>query len=156
MVQSFVILPPLFSGRIDGVTTDDLDLGATLRSGQAFRWTSSETGQWSGAVGARIVRLQQESSGAIIWNASGADQTEAQTAVQLFLRLDDADLPALARQWCEKRRTVRPRMGCTAGRTDCAPRPRRVFFFLFCAPPLPRLRGLAGCSAQFPPAGVRR
>ncbi len=143
MVQSVVILPPLFSGRIDDVTLDDLDLGATLRSGQAFRWTASETGQWSGAVGTRIVLLQQEPDGAILWNASGASETEAHNAITSFLRLGEVDLPALARAWCDDELFARAwaaQPGVRIVRQD----PDECFFSFLCASvaPIARISGM--------------
>lgn len=85
------------SGTISGLRIEDLDLDATLSSGQVFRWIRDPDGIWRGMVGARRVRLQQAEDGAAVyWEADGPD---AETAVRYFLRLDDLDLPALAEEW---------------------------------------------------------
>jgi N-glycosylase/DNA lyase len=76
---------------------EDLDLDATLSSGQVFRWTRDSDSIWQGMVGARRMRLQQSDDGATIyWQADGAD---AEAAVRSFLRLEDLDLPAYAEVW---------------------------------------------------------
>ncbi len=86
-------------GTFAGLTTDDIDLAATLGSGQAFRWTRvpGSDSALVGTVGRRRVRLAQEPDGTVTWQADGPD---AEAALRSYLRLDDADLPALARAWC--------------------------------------------------------
>lgn len=87
------------TGRIGGLSREDLDLSATLRSGQTFRWTQDGDGAWYGVIdGRRRVRLWQDpEDDSLTWEADGPD---AGAAVRSFLRLDDADLPALAARWC--------------------------------------------------------
>jgi N-glycosylase/DNA lyase len=85
------------SGRISGLHEEDLDLDATLSSGQVFRWTRDAHGVWSGMVGERFLRLQQSADDAsLYWETSGPD---AEAVVRSFLRLDDVDLPVLAEEW---------------------------------------------------------
>jgi N-glycosylase/DNA lyase len=87
----------LDSGRITGLRDGDLDLAATLSSGQVFRWGRDADGAYWGTVGARRLRLaQSEDGGTIHWEADGPD---AEAAVRSFLRLGEVDLPALAETW---------------------------------------------------------
>jgi N-glycosylase/DNA lyase len=93
MVQSETVE----QGRITGLRQEDLDLAATLSSGQAFRWVRDADGAWRGTVAARRVRLLSGETGdSLYWEADGPD---AGAFVRSFLRLDDADLPALAEEW---------------------------------------------------------
>jgi N-glycosylase/DNA lyase len=85
------------SGKITGLRTEDLDLDATLSSGQVFRWKRDLEGVWRGMVGARRMRLQQSEDGATLyWEADGPD---GESAVRSFLRLEDIDLPTMAEGW---------------------------------------------------------
>lgn len=78
----------------------ELDLAATLSSGQVFRWTQDESGAWRGMVGARRMRLWQTHDGQNLWwEADGETAGDAQAAVNSFLRLDDANLIRLAAEW---------------------------------------------------------
>src|SRR5262245_40617016 len=90
----------LESGRITGLRDGELDLAATLRSGQVFRWVQDADGAVRGTVGTRRMRLgQSEEGGTLCWEANGPG---AAAVVRSFLRLDDADLPALAEAWCRE------------------------------------------------------
>jgi N-glycosylase/DNA lyase len=85
------------SGKITGLRTEDLDLDATLSSGQVFRWNRDAEGVWRGMVGTRRMRLQQSEDGATLyWEADGP---VGESPVRSFLRLDDVDLPAMAEDW---------------------------------------------------------
>lgn len=85
------------SGRIAGLRREDLDLAATLASGQVFRWDRNADDAWTGMIGRRRARLAQAADGAIFWEADGPN---GESALRDFLRLDDADLPSLAEDWC--------------------------------------------------------
>lgn len=85
------------SGRIVGLRHEDLDLRATLRSGQTFRWTPGEDGSWTGTIRDQRVWLRQsEGDGSLDWAADGPG---GEAVIRDFLRLADVDLPALAADW---------------------------------------------------------
>ena len=84
------------SGRIAAEAPDELDLAATLRSGQVFRWRVDPDGAWRGTIGRRRVRLAQDADGALLYQADGPD---AHGAIRQFLRLDDLLLAPTARRW---------------------------------------------------------
>ncbi|WP_309722051.1 DNA glycosylase [Armatimonas sp.] len=71
----------------------ELDLLATLFSGQMFRWQLDEEGWCVGAVGEHTLRLRQQES---IVELAGVDEF----FVRSFLRLDDLSLTEQARRWC--------------------------------------------------------
>ncbi|MFM7322801.1 MAG: DNA glycosylase [Armatimonadota bacterium] len=84
-------------GLLRGLRPDDLDLDATLASGQVFRWRRETDGSWYGMVGERRLVLQGDrNAGTLRWQADGADP---EAAVRRFLRLDDLDLPAMVAGW---------------------------------------------------------
>jgi N-glycosylase/DNA lyase len=64
-----------------------------------FRWTRDSDGAYCGVVGARRLRLAQSADGTILYFE--ADGPDAGAAVRRLLRLDDVDLPQLAKQWSE-------------------------------------------------------
>ena len=72
------------SGHIARLGFEDLDLAATLASGQVFRWVRDREGAWAGAVGRRRMRLSQGADGDLWWEADGPN---ARQAVCSFLRL---------------------------------------------------------------------
>ena len=131
---------PRHAGRITGITLADLDLGATLRSGQVFRWKQNEHGQWRGAVGPRLMRLEQTQTGDVLWETDGADFADAENTTRSFLRIDDADLPALAREWCLSdalfARAWEAQKGVRILRQD----PDECFFSFLCASVAPIMR----------------
>ncbi len=140
-------------GRIDGLRSDDLDLAATLVSGQAFRWTRGADGFWRGMVGATRVALRQREPGDPLEFATDAtgdagdgggagDAGEnGERFVRRFLRLDDFDLPAHATEWASRDALFadawRQRPGVRILRQD----PEECFFAFLCASvaPIPRI-----------------
>lgn len=62
------------------IPVSDYDLGATLNSGQAFRWTPDGSG-WAGVIGSRWVRLEHFRSRELL-HVSGAGIIRAQTNVR--------------------------------------------------------------------------
>lgn len=84
------------SGLLSGLRPGDLDLDATLSSGQVFRWRRDPDGAWRGTLGRRRVLLRAEGATELRYEADGPDP---ESAVRRFLRLDDLDLPAAARLW---------------------------------------------------------
>ena len=127
-------------GRIDGLRPDDLDLAATLVSGQAFRWKRDGEGFWRGMVGAVRVSLRQEEPGDPLEFATDA-VGDREDFVRRFLRLDDFDLPAHAQEWVSRDALFadawRQRPGVRILRQD----PEECFFAFLCASvaPIPRI-----------------
>jgi N-glycosylase/DNA lyase len=71
----------------------ELELTATLFSGQMFRWRCDDAGWLIGCVGPHCLRLQQ--SGETLYFAP-----QDEPLVRTFLRLDDLSLTEQARRWC--------------------------------------------------------
>ena len=148
----------MFNGTIDNLRDGDLDLSATLWSGQVFRWTPDASGVWSGMVGARAMRLSQSADGQTLrWEASGTDTEDARKAVRSFLRLDDADLPALAKEWCRKDSLFAESWAARPGVRILRQDPDECFFSFLCASvaPITRIAGMlravaSECSEPLP------
>ena len=75
------------------VNPQELDLTATLFSGQMFRWQLDEQGWCRGSVGRHTLRLRQQEHDV---EYSGTDEA----FVRSFLRLDDLSLTEQAHRWC--------------------------------------------------------
>lgn len=135
------------SGRIAGLRPDDLDLGATLRSGQVFRWTRDADGAWAGTIGARRVRLGQENDATLFWQADGPD---AETMIRDFLRLDDLDLPAQGEFWSAADPLFADAWARQPGIRVLRQHPHECFFSFLCASvaPIVRIRGMLQAVAQ--------
>ncbi len=152
---------PRETGTISGLTRGDLDLSATLRSGQAFRWTGvpSDNGAdvWAGvAPGGRRARLWQvfepdaagdeTDAGTLHFEADGPN---AETAIRRFLRIGEADLPALARDWRTGDAAFRDAWTRQPGVRILRQDPDECFFSFLCASVAPiarisaMLRGVA-------------
>lgn len=151
---------PTETGTIEGLTRGDLDLSATLRSGQAFRWTrvpgdaadgadkGAAVDVWAGVLpGARRARVWQ----AFADDASGndadrgtvhfeADGPNAEGAVRRFLRIGEADLPALAREWKSGDAAFAEAWGKQPGVRILRQDPNECFFSFLCASVAPIAR----------------
>ncbi|GAB4456980.1 MAG: DNA-3-methyladenine glycosylase [Armatimonadaceae bacterium] len=130
-----------WSGQIAGLTVAELDLAATLSSGQVFRWGRDGEGLWRGTVGERPVRLMQSTDYSTLWwEAAGSSAEEAGAAVRSFLRLDDADLAGLAQEWVQRdalfARAWQQNPGVRLLRQD----PDECFFSFLCASVAPIAR----------------
>lgn len=140
------------SGTIDGLRDGDLDLAATLWSGQVFRWVRDTDGVWwSGTVGSRATRLSQSADGSTIyWEASGSDHDDAKRAVRSFLRLDDADLPALAKRWCKRDSLFAEAWAARPGVRILRQDAHECFFSFLCASvaPITRIAGMLRAVAS--------
>ena len=141
------------TGKIIGLRPGDLDLAATLNSGQMFRWTRDADGAWRGMVGARRLRLSQSADTAesvtVYWEAEGDD---SESAVRSFLRLDDADLPALAGKWSANDLSFAEAWAARPGIRILRQDPEECFFAFLCASvaPIARIRGmLTAVAAEY-------
>lgn len=135
------------SGRFPDVEPGDLDLSATLRSGQVFRWTQTPDGTWTGAIGGRRARLRQEENGAVGWEADGPNAVDA---VRRFLRLDDVDLPAQAAGWCAADPYFAVAWARQPGVRVLRQDPAECFFSFLCASvaPIPRISRMLRAVAE--------
>ncbi len=138
-------------GRVHGLRREDLDLAATLRSGQVFRWTQDSDGAWAGTIGTRRARFLQEDDGSLFWEADGPD---GERAIWEFLRLKDADLPALAERWCAADEHFAEAWAQQPGIRVLRQDPAECFFSFLCASVAPirrissMLRAVAGAYGE--------
>lgn len=136
-------------GAFGGLTTSDLDLAATLSSGQAFRWTRvpGDSSAFAGTIGRRRARLAQTPNGTVTWQADGPD---AQAALRDYLRLGDADLPALAKAWCAADAHFADAWARQPGVRVLRQDPAECFFSFLCASvaPIARISGMLRAVAQ--------
>jgi N-glycosylase/DNA lyase len=139
------------SGRIHGLRAEDLDLGATLQSGQVFRWARDTEGSWRGTVGNRRMRLAQSVPGdTLYWEADGADATKAEQVVRAFLRLEDIDLSASAEEWCRADPLFAEAWAGCPGVRILRQDPEECFFSFLCASvaPVARISRMVSAVAE--------
>ncbi|MDX1931325.1 MAG: DNA glycosylase [Capsulimonadales bacterium] len=130
------------NGVITGLREGDLDLAATLNSGQMFRWWRDADGAFVGTVGRRRLRLSQSDDGGRVHYA--ADGPEADAFVRSFLRLDDIDLPAHAERWCRADSLFAEAWAAQPGVRIVRQDPEECFFSFLCASvaPIRRISGM--------------
>ena len=142
------------SGTLTGLTFDDIDLSATLSSGQVFRFTQdiNSTQQWRGVIeNTHLITLEQHpETAAILWEGDGDDCDEA--AVRRFLRLDDLDLPALAQEWTKRDPYFAEAWGTQPGVRLLRQDPHECFFSFLCASVAP-IKRISGMVCSMAPAG---
>ena len=139
------------SGKIVGLRPEDLDLAATLQSGQVFRWVRDTDGAWRGTVGKHRMRLAQSANGeALFWEADGDDRSAAERAVRAFLRLDDIDLPASAEAWCGADPLFAEAWAGCPGVRILRQDPEECFFSFLCASvaPVARISRMVSAAAE--------
>lgn len=132
------------SGVLRGVPRAELDLSATLRSGQVFRWRfDAGDAAWHGVIeGEYRATLSQGDGDIVFYELAGTLETvaEAETAVRRFLRLDDFCLAEAAETWSRtdphfaEAWTAQP--GVRVLRQD----PQECFFGFLCASVAPIAR----------------
>nr|WP_309688195.1 DNA glycosylase [Armatimonas sp.] len=117
------------------INPNELDLEATLFSGQLFRWQRSEAGWLNGTVGALSLQLRQQEN---TLEFSGA--TEA--FVRSFLRLDDFALAQQAQRWCASDPLFATAWNRQPGLRLLRQEPHECFFSFLCASvaPIARIR----------------
>lgn len=128
-----------------GLRREDLDLPATLNGGQAFRWRKDTEGAWRGMAGRRRMRLLDNESGeTLYWEADGSDRADAEKFVRSYLRLDDADLPALAENWSQADPLFAEAWAQHPGIRVLRQDPEKCFFSFLCASvaPIARIAGM--------------
>ena len=139
----------MHNGTITGLRPGDLDLAATLNSGQMFRWTRDADGAWRGMVGANRLRLMQsEDLSSVFWETDSDDAA----MVRSFLRLDDTDLPALAAQWSANDPSFAEAWAARPGVRILRQHSEECFFAFLCASvaPIARIRGmLTAVAAEY-------
>ncbi|MBC8102056.1 MAG: hypothetical protein H7Z41_05650 [Cytophagales bacterium] len=139
------------SGRITGLRREELDLSATLRSGQVFRWSQTPDGVWHGVTQNRhVTRLQQsDADDSIYWEIHGS---EGEVAVRSFLRLGpgEPDLAPLAETWCRADPLFADAWDRTPGVRVLRQDPDECFFAFLCASvaPIARIGGMLRAIAE--------
>ena len=113
----------------------ELDLEATLFSGQLFRWQRSDAGWLNGTVGKQPLQLRQQENAL---EFSGA--TEA--FIRSFLRLDDLPLAQQAKWWCANDPLFATAWNRQPGLRLLRQEPHECFFSFLCASvaPIARIR----------------
>ena len=67
-----------------------LDLGLTLKAGQAFRWQSDADGWWVGVISGQLVRIrQQEGDGDLEFECAPGPEGSVGELLHRYFRLDD-------------------------------------------------------------------
>lgn len=133
------------SGHITGLRRKDLDLSATLRSGQVFRWNEDTDHLWHGVLENRFaVRLRQsDEDGSLWWEA---DTPNAEPAVRSFLRLGpgEPDLAALGETWSAADTLFAEAWAKNPGIRVLRQHPEECFFAFLCASvaPIARISGM--------------
>lgn len=139
------------SGHITGLRREDIDLTATLRSGQVFRWTRDENHLWHGILENRFaVRLQQSDNDDSLWWE--ADAPDAESAVRAFLRLGpgEPDFATLGESWCHADPLFAEAWNRNPGIRVLRQHPEECFFAFLCASvaPIARISGMLRAVAR--------
>lgn len=124
------------SGTLPCSAPEELDLDATLRSGQVFRWRQEASGTWRGYTGERLLTLRID-KGLLHWSGTSP---KAEQAVHQFLRLEDLSLTTQAKRWAALdplfREAWHQQRGVRLLRQD----PHECFFSFLCASVAPIAR----------------
>jgi N-glycosylase/DNA lyase len=141
------------SGTITGLNFEELDLAATLSSGQVFRWNRDTDDAWRGVIAGRYpVRLAQSEDGGTLYYEGSEAETE--TAVRRFLRLGEMPLAERAQVWCSADSRFAEAWMAQPGVRVLRQDPHECFFSFLCASvaPIARISGMlrAVCAACAP------
>ncbi len=133
-----------FSGRIGNLPCEELDLPATLRSGQLFRWRfDPEKGAWRGVIaGGHLLYLSQGDGDSLHWELIGTlpDAPDAEDAVRRFLRLGEVDLAASGDAWASADPHFAQAWAAQPGVRVLRQDPEECFFSFLCASVAPIAR----------------
>ncbi|MBC8139643.1 MAG: hypothetical protein H8F28_27500, partial [Fibrella sp.] len=137
--------PPLtFSGRITNLPDEELDLSATLRSGQLFRWRfDNEKGAWRGVIeGSSVLLLARGDADGLYWELTGTLQTaaDAEIAVRRFLRLGELNLAESGEAWASGDGHFAEAWASHPGIRVLRQDPEECFFSFLCASVAPIAR----------------
>ena len=139
------------SGSIRLPGFEELDLAATLTSGQLFRWRQGDDGAWHGFAGEDALKLAQSEKGeTLYWEGP------SEGAVRRFLRLDDVKLAALAEDWASDDAPFAEAWALQPGVRILRQDPHECFFSFLCASVAPISRissmlcGIAPIGEPFP------
>ena len=140
-------LQQTFSGAITDVPRAELDLAATLRSGQVFRWRfDTEIGAWRGFIeNGYALTLSQGDNDAVTYELTGAaTDADALTAVRRFLRLGDFSLADAAEEWASADAHFAEAWVNQPGVRVLRQNPHECFFSFLCASvaPIARIGGM--------------
>jgi N-glycosylase/DNA lyase len=139
------------SGTLTLPAPGELDLDATLSSGQLFRWERDVEGTWRGWHADALVQLRQDKL-ALHWEA------RSEALVRDFLRLDDLDLTTHAERWSARDAAFAEAWALQPGVRILRQDPHECFFSFLCASVAPiarissMLTAVAPKDAPFPSA----
>ncbi|MBC8143806.1 MAG: hypothetical protein H7Y38_20435, partial [Armatimonadetes bacterium] len=148
LIQSFTVTTPLlFSGAITGVSRAELDLAASLSSGQVFRWRfDAEAGAWRGVIeNGYALTISQGDADTLTYELTGAaTDADARNAVRHFLRLDDFRLADAAEAWASADPHFAEAWVSQPGVRVLRQDPHECFFSFLCASvaPITRIGGM--------------
>ena len=127
--------PGFFASMMTRITlsTNELNLSATLFSGQVFRWQCAQDGWLVGNVGQQRFRLRQSEE--IL-----SFEIENEQAVRAFLRLDDLELTEQAGLWCASDTLFASAWKRQPGLRILRQDPHECFFSFLCASVAPIAR----------------
>lgn len=124
------------SGTFSCPAPDELNLDATLRSGQVFRWRQEANGTWRGHTGERLLTLRIDND-TLHWSGTGP---EPEQAVRRFLRLEDLSLAPQAKRWAALDPLFREAWSQQRGVRLLHQDPHECFFSFLCASVAPIAR----------------
>ena len=140
------------SGTIALSGFDELDLTATITSGQLFRWRRDDDEAWRGFVGRDALKLAQSENGETLYWEAPSEQ-----AVREFLRLDEVNLTTLAEEWARSDAPFAEAWALQPGVRILRQDPHECFFSFLCASVAPisrissMLQVIAPLGEPFPP-----
>lgn len=144
-MDSSQLFPRTFSGHIAGLPNEELDLSATLRSGQLFRWRfDTEKGAWRGVIeGGHVLHLSQSGdSDTLYWELTGTVESapNAETTVRRFLRLGEVNLAESGEIWSSADPHFAEAWASHPGIRVLRQDPQECFFSFLCASVAPIAR----------------
>lgn len=107
----------------------ELNIPATLASGQCFRWREPERGEWVGAIGNAAVRLRPEAGG-FWWQTY--PRPGRWEALHRYFALD-VDLARLHAEWIDAEPRIEPALRRFAGLRILRQDADEAFFSFLCA-----------------------
>jgi N-glycosylase/DNA lyase len=143
-------------GTITGLTFDDLDLDASITSGQVFRFAKDKRDKqdvWRGVIeNQHTITLWQDPVNACVhWEGeSGVSESN----IRRFLRLDDLDLPQFATQWAKDDAYFAHAWAVQPGVRLLRQDPHECFFSFLCASVAP-IKRISGMVCAIAPSGEK-
>jgi N-glycosylase/DNA lyase len=140
------------TGTITGLTFDDLDLEASITSGQVFRFVKNSQNAWRGVIENQhtITIWQDPQTASVHWEgALGVSESN----IRQFLRLDDLDLPQYATQWAKSDSYFAHAWAMQPGVRLLRQDPHECFFSFLCASVAP-IKRISNMVCAIAPSGA--